>query len=293
VKVPLTLTLSTILPASAIDAKVIAALQAEAASAAYEALAIMSAGARPSNVTVVPTVTTNADGSATVTLRVIATYAATVNTTVTVAAASYAADPSGVITAAGKAASNSAGVVDATAGLMYAALRAAAGAAAFANGTILTGTPPSTLASRFAAVTSAALIVAGKSNLAALVNATSMTLTVVTSAVGSATVDLSAAAGGAPALGVAASGSSDSFPESLNNGIFSGVAFAFATVAALYFFVKWRRLAAAPAKEAAKRLSAGSGDVVNPMFKHKAQRPTPPSSKPPKHAYQPYQSFTH
>jgi len=122
---------------------------------------------------------------------------------------------------------------------------------------------------------------AGKGNVAALVNISSLVPSAVTE-VGLASVDISnqVISGIASAYGIAASDSSSASRETLTNGITSGAAFAVATFAAIYFYVK--RSAAAAAHIATQRSSA----ELNPLFKH--ARPRPPMGKPPRHAYKPY-----
>jgi hypothetical protein len=282
----MTLTLSFALPANANDPSVVAALQREVASSAFEAITTATGGIVPSNVTVIPIISSNTDdGTITVTMRVQASFSASVISTATAIASSYLADPAGVTAAAVKAASNGAAVVAAAAGMTSAATRAASLAGAFANGTILTGSPQVSLASRLAAAASSALMAAGKGNVAALVNISSLVPSAVTE-VGLASVDISnqVISGIASAYGIAASDSSSASRETLTNGITSGAAFAVATFAAIYFYVK--RSAAAETTAAAHIATQRSSAELNPLFKH--ARPRPPTGKPPRHAYKPY-----
>jgi hypothetical protein len=207
----------------------------------------------------------------TVAMRVLAIFAASVNSTTAASASSYAADPAGVSAAAVKAALNGAAVASATAGLVLAAKRAAAIAGAFANGTIVTGTPPSTLASRFAAVTSAALIAAGKGNVAALVNASNMTPLATAADVGSPTVDTSneMTLGIASTYGIAASDSSTASSELISNGLASGAAFAAVSLLAIYLYVRKTALPATPNPKIAR----AAAEMINPLYtKHAKHR---------------------
>jgi hypothetical protein len=277
VKIPLSLSLSFSLPVNATDTGVIAALQKEVASAAYDVIKSAAAGATPLNLTVVPTISTNVDGSSTVTMTVLATLAASINTTATAVASLYSADPIGVAASAIKAASNGASVALAAAELTRAAKRAAD---AFTNGTILSGTPPLTLASRLAAAASAALVAAGKSTAAALLNSTNMAPAVAVS-IGPLSVDISNQTFGAPgssADSISASDASSALPNIIHNGLYSGAAFALTTLVAVYLYLGRSKLAAAlPAPHPA--------DKLNPLYQHTAKRPRPPPGKAPKHAY--------
>jgi hypothetical protein len=163
--------------------------------------------------------------------------------------------------------------------LTLAAKRAAAAADFLANGTMLTGTPPSSLSSRLAAATSAALLAAGKSGAAAIVNATAMVPTAVVT-VGSATVDISnqVASGVGAANGVAAGSSQTAF--ALNESLGSGVAFGAVTAAIMYYFLKGMHRA-----QTTTKLIAGK-EIENPLYKH--PKPSPPSGKPPRHAFKPF-----
>jgi hypothetical protein len=216
---------------------------------------------------------------ATVTMRVYVVFSALVQSVATAAAALYAADPDGARVAAVAEASNGTAVMDAAAGVALAAKRAAATANAFADGTLLTGSPPASLASRLAAAASTALVAAGKSRFAALANASSMAPTV-TADVGSATIVISTqtVSGSALAYGKGASDSGPiAFREILIDGLSSGVAFALASVLAVSFYYRrWHQLQAP--KRAAYRL--------NPL--HASARPIPPRGKPPAHAFKGY-----
>jgi hypothetical protein len=278
VTVPLTLTLSFALPANANDPGVIAALQREAVSAAYEAIQAATGGVVPYNLTVVPSTSTNTDGTVTVTMRVRAGFSASVNSTTTASASSYAADPAGVTATAVKAASNGAAVASTTAGLNLAAKRAAAIADAFANGTIVTGTPPSTLASRFAAVTSAVLIAAGRSSAAALVNASIVAPKVTAIDVGSPTVDTSneKISGIASTYGIAASDSFIAPSELVSNGLISGAAFAASSLLALYLYV---RRPAPPAKMTKLAIARATAEMINPLYTKRPRRPSTAGGK--------------
>jgi hypothetical protein len=177
VKVPVTLSISFSLPANSSDPDVIASLQKSVASELYAVMTASTAGVAPSNVTVVPTVITAADGSSSVVMRVYATFSTTLNTSATASGAAFALDPAGTTAAAVKAASNGATVSAATASLLMLSNRAAAATYALVNGTLLTGSPPSSFGARLAGVTSVALAVLGKADLALLINSSSLALT--------------------------------------------------------------------------------------------------------------------
>lgn len=274
VKVPLELSVSFQLPPNSNDASVIAAVLKEATSAAFDAIMIATAGVAPSNITAAPFLSTNADGTLAVIMRIFATFAASVNTTALVRADVHAVDPVSASASAVKAASNGAAVAEAAAGLVKAAKRAAAVADSFANGTLQTGVPPASLASRLASAASAALIAAGKSS--AFVNRSSITPSIVAN-VGAATVDITnqvQASAGNAVSGIAASESAKALQT---DGFFSGAAFGLTTIAAIVYY--FRSTAAA----AVNKNAALPDEKVNPLYKR--TRPLPPSTKPPKHAY--------
>jgi hypothetical protein len=206
-------------------------------------------------------------------MRVLATLAASVNTTATAIASLYSADPIGVTTAVIKAASNGTSVTETAAALTRAAKRAAD---TFTNGTVLTG-------ARFAAAASAALVAAGKNAASLLINSTNMAPAVAVS-VGPPDVDISNqtfGAFGSSADSISALDASTALPN-IHNGLFSGAAFALATLVAVYIYLRRLKALAKPEPHLANKL--------NPLFERTAKRPRPPPGKAPKYAFKAFSS---
>jgi hypothetical protein len=172
------------------------------------------------------------------TVRVIEAYTVAVNTTTFVTAALFEADPSGATAAAVAYASNGDSVKAASTNLAGISRAAAGNAGALANGTLQTGKPPSTLATRVSASAIAALKAAGLTQSAAQINETSLALE---GAGTSGPVSVSSASGVASgslqAAGIAADSSTPR--EMLSNGSTSAALFALATAAGVYLI--WRR----------------------------------------------------
>jgi hypothetical protein len=221
VTAPVTLTLTFALP-NASDPVVLGALQREVIAAALEAT-----GA--SNATVTTTLKPAADGSTTVTMVVLATFRASIESSTTIPAAAYAVDPKGSSDAAVKAASNGPAVAQAAASLSLAATRAAADAAAFANGTILTGSPKVSLASRLAATSG------GRLNETRLATSAS-------AIVGAVTVETTVAPAQA-AAGLAAAPASAAGAVDFNYSLASAMAFAAMSLGAGLVWLRWRQRA--------------------------------------------------
>lgn len=159
-------------------------------------------------------------------MNVLASFRASVESSTTISSAAYAVDPKGTTDVAIKAASNGPSVIQATSSVSLAAARAATNAAAFANGTILTGTPKSTLAARLAGVATG-------------LNASRLALSAF-SVAGAVTVETTVepvqnVAGVAAAPAVTAS--AIDFDYSLA----SAVAFAVATLGSVLAWLRWRR----------------------------------------------------
>ena len=155
------------------EVSVIAAVRAQVAAAAIAGMT-SAAGQAPSNVTIVPTAVTATDGSDSLTMRVYATFSMPVNTTTRVTVTDFLAYPEAATAAAIKSASGGRGVFAAAAALKNAVGMAAASTAAIISGETLSGDPPATRASHVAAAAANALTAAGRSDAAALVNATSL-----------------------------------------------------------------------------------------------------------------------
>jgi hypothetical protein len=255
VKVPVTLSISFSLPANASDPAVIAALQKSVATEVYAAMTASTAGVAPSNVTVVPMVTTAADGSSSIVMRVYTTYSTTVNTSASAPGMAFALDPAGTTAAAVKAASNGATVSAATASLMVISNRAATATYALVNGTLLTGEPPSSFASRLAAVSSVALAALGKADLAVLINSSSIAPTSAAE-VGKSIVEITAAGVASVGTGISAA---EAKPEYIVDGFISGGVLVLVSIAVAYFYFLRTK------KAADLVLSAKSFAVNNPM----------------------------
>jgi hypothetical protein len=119
-------------------------------------------------------------------------------------------------------------------------------------------------------VASAALVAAGKGNVAALV-ASSMTPLATAADVGSPTVDTSneMTLGIASANGIAASDSSSPFSDLIYNGLASGAAFAAASLLAIYLYVRRAALPATPNPKIAR----AAAEMINPLYtKHAKHR---------------------
>jgi len=109
-------------------------------------------------------------------IHVYATLSMNVTSTTTVSVSAYSKDARAAIDAAIKLASGGPNVTAASLKLTDAAQKSTDAFALLINGHILTGTPPSTLGARVVRATGDALIIAGKANIAILLNETSLSL---------------------------------------------------------------------------------------------------------------------
>ena len=71
----------------------------------------------------------------------------------------------------------------------------------------------------------------------------------------------------------------------IHNGLFSGAAFALATLVAVYIYLRRLKHAAALAKP-----EPHLANKLNPLFERTAKRPRPPPGKAPKHAFKAFSS---
>jgi hypothetical protein len=281
-KVDVSLLLSFTAPGSANDPRIVAALQREVAAASYDAMRAAAGGVAPSNVTVIPTVAVNADGSIVVTMRVLAAFAESVNSTAFAAAAAFAADPAAATAAAVKTAANGTEFAQAAAGVALAAARAVAVADSFANGSLLTGSPAARLDARLAAALFAALVALGRGSDAALVNATLFKPSASAEA-GALSSDITTISSAAGASGIGAAAAGGASTPYFNDSLISSLAFGAASFTALSLLIHQRRRAA---RAAVKK--APPSEFVNPMHSRGAAKPRPPVGRPPKSAFTPF-----
>jgi hypothetical protein len=215
------------------DASVIAAVREQVVAATISAMASANGGVMPTSVTIVPTTVTATDGSVALTLRVTTIFSTTVNSTAVVSRQEYAADAGTATSAAIKRAAGGPVVAAAASALTTVAQLSAASTDALANGTTLTGSPPSSLAARVMNASIAALTLAGKTKEAALVNSTLVLSPTVQVSVAPVTVSspMGIATNESKSLGVTAGESSSAL--NVAGGSTSAV-FAVLTAAAVY-----------------------------------------------------------
>ena len=273
------------LPGNSSDPQVVAALQTVFLSALTEALSTTQGVHRTPNITVTSAFSIAPDGSVKVSMAGRMTFSANVDYTSTMATSLYEVDPVGSLDAATKAASSSSLATRAAADLALTATHAAVITESFANGTLLTGAPSSSISSRLAAAASAALAALGKYGAASLVNSTSLALAA-DARLGPSSADITTrvvsdnAAPVGNGVGIAAPVSTA--PGLLTDGLASGAAFGLVTISLIFVYVRrYMNPTLTPNR---------GGDAVNdvnPLFKH--SRPAPPRGKPPKHSYLSFQ----